>query len=815
MSVIDTLEALAITVRNETKKEANSSIRIGDLFLAIIYFLKGLASGQIRQEGVDTYNDTSGGKTSLLNSYPMPQIGWCVLIRYDETYGGKATLRQWNGTIWVNLETTVYEDDIMLSGGSTKTGQQLDDEKSNKTDLTFINLSQINNKYDYTSDAARAAVPTSERFRGKCIAYYTGVEWVNEQFIGETLVSGWGVVTNWRRVDFQTKYIHTVGLINGFTYNFNINTTTRQLTYTGNAAIIWRNQRFTINDNQTIDIPSGTQFFNLSLSTSGVITIAQQHIPANIPENNIVFAGLYLSVTNVNVTGIQKEHVSVNGLPWVEDLSMGVNKFISEFRSAATDADKKIINNAILDVKWYNVPASGFRAFYAIGKNYAYNSSTNRTYLGFYLNDGGASYAVAPLGWSAQYVDNAPEGTFVGTKSYKLARVGQQNVVGEIILNWDAIKSGTRSIESTSGASNSKFGSWTFIENTSTDNTLYKSAIVFDESALTKYYDTAVNIDYSTGTSIPLGLANVNDFYALFDALMALDTTYITKKTIATDVGGSGLNMYAYEFTPTRSNDGGPNNLLTNPKIFITLATHGTEKTGAVCCYEFMKQVVTNWKNNEFLSFVRHNISFVIVPSHNPTGWNASSGTGTRKNFNGVDLNRNYPVGWVLGSDPNDATYGGTAPFSEPESQAIRDLLSTYDSPFIGIDFHNFFGVDGNPIESYGLTWNEASSTFVNQVGQALSRTVTPVIQQKNTDTPQGDNFQVGSTSIVTGGGRAAAYMQSLGYYSSTFEVAQYFRYTAGYKANDANAIRFGTEIFGNYLRLMIIYCARDWNSKQ
>lgn len=804
---IQTIKAQFQVIQNETIKSANTASRVGGAGYDLAEYVGD------NRTGIIPYFNT---EAELNASRPNPSNGEQAWV--GTPYPGTV----WNVVDGIWTDTTVVPDvntvnlnSYLLNGGTSKTGAQLDAEKADKQTQPFINLSQINNKYDYTSDAARAAVPTSDRFRGKCIMYYTGTEWINEQFIGETLVSGWGVAANWRRVDFQTKYIHTNGILNGNVYSFNVNTTTRKLEYTGDASVVWRNTRFLITNNQSVDIPTGTQYFIISMSTSGILTVAPQTSASRTPDSNIVFAGMYFTGVTVNCNGLDNKYVSVNGIPLVTDLTMGVNKFISEFRSAATDADKKIINNAIINIEWYNVPSSGFRAFYAIGKNYAYNSSTNRTYLGFYLNNGGASYAVAPLGWSLQYVDNAAEGTFVGTKSYKLARVGQQTVVGEIVINWDAVKAGTRAIESTTGVSNSKFGAWTFVENSSTDNTLYKSAIVFDESALTKYYDTAVNKDYSTGTSIPLGLANVNDFYALFDELMALDTTYITKKTIATDVGGSGLNMYAYEFTPTKSNDGGPNNLLTNPKIFITLATHGTEKTGAVCCYEFMNQVVTNWKNNDFLSFIRHNISFVIVPSHNPTGWNASSGTGTRKNYNGVDLNRNYPIGWTLVSDPADATYGGTAPFSEVESQAIRDLLATYDSPFIGIDFHNFFGVDGNPIESYGLTWNEASSTFVNQVGQALSRAVTPVIQRKNTDTPQGDNFQVGSTSIITGGGRTAAYMQSLGYYSSTFEVAQYFRYSTGYKANDTNAIRFGTEIFGNYLRLMILHCARDWNNKQ
>lgn len=112
MSVIDTLKALAITVRNEKKREANSAIRIGDLFLAIIDFIKGLISGQIRQVGVDTYNDISEGKTSLLNKYPDPQIGWTVLVRKDEINNHKSILYQWNGSEWVDLETNIYNDDL-------------------------------------------------------------------------------------------------------------------------------------------------------------------------------------------------------------------------------------------------------------------------------------------------------------------------------------------------------------------------------------------------------------------------------------------------------------------------------------------------------------------------------------------------------------------------------------------------------------------------------------------------------------------------------------------------------------------------------
>jgi len=55
----------------------------------------------------------------------------------------------------------------------------------------------------------------------------------------------------------------------------------------------------------------------------------------------------------------------------------------------------------------------------------------------------------------------------------------------------------------------------------------------------------------------------------------------------------------------------------------------------------------------------------------------------------GVDLNRNYPVGWEnAGSDPSSPVYRGPAPFSEPETQAIRDLVLEHNFTH-AISFHS------------------------------------------------------------------------------------------------------------------------------
>ncbi|MFG5859165.1 hypothetical protein LDB17_13285 [Dysgonomonas sp. Shenzhen-Wh21] len=110
-------------VRYQTLKEANTAELIGYIFFNIIQYLSGILFGYIRQQSVNTY-------AQLLSTYPSPELGWTVLVKADETNSYKATLRQWNGSIWVNLDTALYEDDIALSGGSTKTLQEIDDSKA-------------------------------------------------------------------------------------------------------------------------------------------------------------------------------------------------------------------------------------------------------------------------------------------------------------------------------------------------------------------------------------------------------------------------------------------------------------------------------------------------------------------------------------------------------------------------------------------------------------------------------------------------------------------------------------------------------------
>ncbi len=88
---------------------------------------------------------------------------------------------------------------------------------------------------------------------------------------------------------------------------------------------------------------------------------------------------------------------------------------------------------------------------------------------------------------------------------------------------------------------------------------------------------------------------------------------------------------------------------------------------------------------------------FVIIPVVNPDGYRYSWTTDrywrkTRRGGYGVDLSRNYSVGWgEAGSsdDPRSPNYRGERPFSEPETRAIRDLFE-HETIAAHVDFHSF-----------------------------------------------------------------------------------------------------------------------------
>jgi len=98
---------------------------------------------------------------------------------------------------------------------------------------------------------------------------------------------------------------------------------------------------------------------------------------------------------------------------------------------------------------------------------------------------------------------------------------------------------------------------------------------------------------------------------------------------------------------------------------------------------------------------------YVYNETTNPNGgglWRKNRRDVTGSSCFGVDLNRNYSFGYGLNSgsssNPCSDTYRGTAAFSEPESQAVRDFVNDINPP-IAFSIHS---TAGKYLQAYGYT---------------------------------------------------------------------------------------------------------------
>jgi hypothetical protein len=76
---------------------------------------------------------------------------------------------------------------------------------------------------------------------------------------------------------------------------------------------------------------------------------------------------------------------------------------------------------------------------------------------------------------------------------------------------------------------------------------------------------------------------------------------------------------------------------------------------------------------------IPESVMVTVIPNLNPDGL-ATGGTEGRFNANDVDLNRNFDCEWSASAVwQSREVSGGSAPFSEPEAQALRDYVLEYD----------------------------------------------------------------------------------------------------------------------------------------
>ncbi len=133
------------------------------------------------------------------------------------------------------------------------------------------------------------------------------------------------------------------------------------------------------------------------------------------------------------------------------------------------------------------------------------------------------------------------------------------------------------------------------------------------------------------------------------------------------------------------------------PTIFVTAGQHAREWISVTSSMYVADRFLANAEEAMYAEALAA-VQLVIVPVVNPDGYEFTW-TGDRlwrKNRRGgvgVDTNRNFGWGWggEGASDvPEEENYRGTAAFSEPETQAVRDYVLAHPELVASLDLHSF-----------------------------------------------------------------------------------------------------------------------------
>jgi hypothetical protein len=140
------------------------------------------------------------------------------------------------------------------------------------------------------------------------------------------------------------------------------------------------------------------------------------------------------------------------------------------------------------------------------------------------------------------------------------------------------------------------------------------------------------------------------------------------------------------------------NSHLDKPALFYTGTIHAREWIGIELSLSFAQHILEHIDYDPKLNALLDRATLYMVPCANPDGFEYSRNhfsfwrKNRRKNADGsfgVDLNRNFSVGFTPNKDTTSNVYSGPSAFSEPETAALRDFVESHTNITIALDYHS------------------------------------------------------------------------------------------------------------------------------
>ena len=217
-------------------------------------------------------------------------------------------------------------------------------------------------------------------------------------------------------------------------------------------------------------------------------------------------------------------------------------------------------------------------------------------------------------------------------------------------------------------------------------------------------------------------------YYTFSEAVTELNNIHSLHPAITSEpesIGASheGRAIWALKVSSSPGSNNG------KPGVLYNGVHHAREPITCSICLGLAKHLCQNYGTDSLCTWLVDNRQIWIIPVLNPDGYvyNETDPSGSwRKNRRnnggsyGVDINRNYTYLWGcdnLGSspDPADETYRGPSAGSEPEIQAVRELVVREGCIRMDLNYHSYgnlwmfpWGYTTSPTPDSGLFWDLA-----------------------------------------------------------------------------------------------------------
>ena len=203
------------------------------------------------------------------------------------------------------------------------------------------------------------------------------------------------------------------------------------------------------------------------------------------------------------------------------------------------------------------------------------------------------------------------------------------------------------------------------------------------------------------------GLGSMGGYYTLDEAIQRLDDIHNEYPDFVSEKISLGTTFQGRDIWAIKISDN-VNVEEDEPEILYTGMHHAREPMSFMNLYYYIYWLLENYQTNDDATNIIDNRELWFIPIVNPDGYEynrsiAPNGGGMqRKNMketcgfgtDGIDPNRNYSYMWGLddqgsSSDGCNETYRGISPFSESETQAVRDFVELKNFK-IALNYHSY-----------------------------------------------------------------------------------------------------------------------------